>query len=75
MHHFAAQHGIASDGLEEAGALTHRLTHRLLLITPFAGRTDRPSESRPEGNGLWLTESEWADYGLPKPLHAYLRRA
>ena len=75
MHHFAAQHGIASDGLEEAGALTHRLTHRLLLITPFTGRTDRPSESRPEGNGLWLTESEWADYGLPKPLHAYLRRA
>lgn len=75
MHRFAAQHGIASDGLEEAPALTHRLTHRLLLITPFAGRTDRPSESRHEGNGLWLLESEWADYGLPKPLQNYLRRA
>ena len=75
LHRFAAQHGIASDGLEEAPALTHRLTHRLLLITPFAGRTDRPSESRHEGNGLWLLESEWADYGLPKPLQNYLRRA
>ncbi|MBP8875429.1 MAG: A/G-specific adenine glycosylase, partial [Neisseria sp.] len=60
--------------IEEAPALTHRLTHRLLLITPFAGRTDRPSESLPEGNGLWLLESEWAAYGLPKPLHDYLRR-
>jgi A/G-specific adenine glycosylase len=75
LHRFAAQHGIASDGLEEAAALTHRLTHRLLLITPFAGRTDRPSESQPEGKGLWLLESEWADYGLPKPLQDYLRRA
>ncbi|MDO5640183.1 MAG: A/G-specific adenine glycosylase [Neisseria sp.] len=70
MHRFAAGFGIVSDGLEEQSSFSHRLTHRLLLITPFAGKISRPSETL--SDGLWVAPQQWADYGLPKPLSAYL---
>jgi len=63
--------GIASDGLEEQPALTHRLTHRLLMITPFQ-MLHRPSENL--SDGLWISPEHLADYGLPKPLSDYLNR-
>ena len=70
LHDAAAQHGVCLDGLEEQAALTHRLTHRLLLITPFAARCGRPSEK--VSDGLWVPPQDLPAYGLPKPLAAYL---
>ena len=63
--------GIVSDGLEEQPALTHHLTHRLLMITPFQ-TPQRPSENL--SDGLWVSPEHLADYGLPKPLSDYLNR-
>ena len=70
LHDAAARHGVCSDGLEEQPALTRRLTHRLLLITPFAARCGRPSEK--VADGLWVSPQDLPAYGLPKPLAAYL---
>ena len=63
--------GIVSDDLSEQPALTHRLTHRLLMITPFQ-TPHRPSENL--SDGLWVSPENLADYGLPKPLSDYLNR-
>ena len=63
--------GIVPDDLSEQPALTHRLTHRLLLITPFH-TPQRPSENL--SDGLWVSPEHLADYGLPKPLSDYLNR-
>ncbi|ROV55974.1 A/G-specific adenine glycosylase [Neisseria chenwenguii] len=68
LNQFAARHGIFSDGLSEQPALTHRLTHRLLLITPFSAQAESVSD------GLWAASENLAAYGLPKPLAAYLQR-
>ncbi len=70
LYRFAAAYGVVSDGLEEQTTLSHRLTHRLLLITPFAATADRPSENG--SDGLWVAPQQWADYGLPKPLRSLL---
>ncbi|MCP1772402.1 A/G-specific adenine glycosylase [Neisseria perflava] len=67
LYAYAAQFGIHSDGLEEQTALTHRLTHRLLLITPFTAQ-----QTADVSDGLWVNASNLADYGLPKPLLKYL---
>lgn len=58
-----------SDSLTEQAAFTHRLTHRLLMITPFT-TDERPSEKT--SDGLWVAQEDLADYGLPKPLLDYL---
>ncbi len=63
--------GIVPDDLSEQPALTHRLTHRLLLIMPFH-TPQRPSENL--SDGLWVSPEHLADYGLPKPLSDYLNR-
>ena len=62
---------IVSDGLEEQTTFTHRLTHRLLMITPFQTQ-QRPSEHL--SDGLWVSLEQLADYGLPKPLIKYLTK-
>ena len=82
---FAAKFGTASedgaspwDDLSEQPALTHRLTHRLLMITPFeAQQWPSLGEIPCAGNlsdGLWVAPENLADYGLPKPLQDYLHR-
>ena len=43
LYAYAERFGIISDGLEEQTTFTHRLTHRLLMITPFQTQ-QRPSE-------------------------------
>ncbi|WP_165007363.1 A/G-specific adenine glycosylase [Neisseria yangbaofengii] len=63
---------LGSDGLNEQTAFTHRLTHRLLMITPFTA-DGRPSENI--SDGLWVAQEDLADYGLPKPLLNYLNQA
>ena len=70
----AARHGIDSDGLEEQAPVTHRLTHRLLLITPYAAECPQTPAAREENlsDGLWVPPQNLPDYGLPKPLAAYL---
>lgn len=72
MNRYAEHFTGCSDGLEEAQPFTHRLTHRLLLITPFTAVTgaERPSENG--SDGLWVAKQEVSGYGLPKPLENYL---
>ena len=71
--------GIFSDDLSEQPALTHRLTHRLLMITPFEAQISSPdtlprSENASKDNCLWIKPENLADYGLPKPLADYLKQ-
>lgn len=71
--------GTASNDLEEQPALTHRLTHRLLLITPFEAQISSPdtlprSENASKDNRFWVKPENLADYGLPKPLADYLKQ-
>ena len=70
LHDFAARYGLTAEDLTELPPLTHRLTHRLLLITPFAVTEKRPSETL--SDGLLVMPEKLADYGLPKPLAAWL---
>ena len=72
LYAYAERFGIVSDGLEEQTTFTHRLTHRLLMITPFQTQ-QRPSEHL--SDGLWISSEQLADYGLPKPLLKYLAKA
>ncbi|VTX68504.1 Adenine DNA glycosylase [Neisseria subflava] len=71
LYAYAERFGIVSDGLEEQTMFTHRLTHRLLMITPFQTQ-QRPSEHL--SDGLWVSLEQLADYGLPKPLIKYLAK-
>ena len=71
--------GIFSDDLSEQPALTHRLTHRLLMITPFEAQISSPdtlprSENASKDNRFWVKPENLADYGLPKPLADYLKQ-
>ena len=71
--------GIISDDLSEQPALTHRLTHRLLMITPFEAQISSPdtlirSENASKDNRFWVKPENLADYGLPKPLADYLKQ-
>ena len=70
LHDFAARHGLTAEDLTELPPLTHRLTHRMLLITPFAVAGKRPSETL--SDGLRVMPEKLADYGLPKPLAVWL---
>lgn len=78
LYAFASRFGLDSDGLTEQAAFTHRLTHRLLLITPFAADTVKAESenNRPTSlsDGLWVSPEHLADYGLPKPLADYLNK-
>ena len=70
LHDFATRYGLTAEDLTELPPLTHRLTHRMLLITPFAVAGKRPSENL--SDGLRVMPEKLADYGLPKPLAAWL---
>lgn len=70
LHDFATRHGLTAEDLTELPPLTHRLTHRMLLITPFAVAGKRPSETL--SDGLRVMPEKLADYGLPKPLAVWL---
>ena len=70
LHDFTARHGLTAEDLTELPPLTHRLTHRMLLITPFAVAGKKPSENL--SDGLRVMPEKLADYGLPKPLAAWL---
>lgn len=72
LYRYAQALNLDADDLNEQAAFTHRLTHRLLMITPFT--TDgRPSEKI--SDGLWVAQENLADYGLPRPLSNYLNQA
>ncbi len=72
LHQYAQALNLDSDSLNEEATFTHRLTHRLLMITPFTTE-ERPSENI--SDGLWVAHTDLADYGLPKPLLSYLNEA
>lgn len=75
LHQAAATFGIEPEQLSERPALSHRLTHRLLEILPFAARSDHriPSAILPEcADGIWVAGRELSLYGLPKPLSSLL---
>ena len=68
LYAFAATLGIDADGLNEDATFTHRLTHRLLMITPFTVQQNLAAPA----DSLWVTPANLSDYGLPKPLLHYL---
>ncbi|MDO5073621.1 MAG: A/G-specific adenine glycosylase [Neisseria animaloris] len=74
MHNYAARFTGVSDGLEEQAPLTHRLTHRLMLITPFCAVIPQARPPENLSDGLWVAEQDLAAYGLPKPLHGWLNK-
>lgn len=69
LQQFAARFGILTEDLNEDAAFTHRLTHRLLMITPFQTHANRCFS-----DGIWATFDNLAAYGLPKPLANYLNQ-
>ncbi|MBH5330342.1 A/G-specific adenine glycosylase [Eikenella sp. S3360] len=71
LYAYAAAFGVAAEDLSEGKLVSHRLTHRLLQITPLQAEgmaADSPDSSI---GGLW---ADPAEYGLPKPLAGYLRQ-
>ena len=66
---YAAAFGVDAGDLAELPMISHRLTHRLLHITPL--QADGVANGRQTG-GVW---AEAGEYGLPKPLSAYLQRS
>lgn len=67
LYAYAAAFGVAAEAVEEDAPLTHRLTHRLLLITPLRAETGcLTGGGQP---GIWAQKNS---FGLPKPLAAYL---
>ncbi|STZ76157.1 A/G-specific adenine glycosylase [Bergeriella denitrificans] len=69
LYVFAEQAGIEAVHLAEAAAFTHRLTHRLLMITPFEAEAVKTGGF---SDGLWAAPEDLSAYGLPKPLLDYL---
>ncbi|MDO4694382.1 MAG: A/G-specific adenine glycosylase [Eikenella sp.] len=67
LYRYAAAFGVAETEMEEDALVCHRLTHRLLLITPM-----RSAAQAPAGSGMAGVWAAAADFGLPKPLAAYL---
>lgn len=67
LYAYAAAFGVAAEAVEEDAPLTHRLTHRLLLITPL--RADADMQAEAGAAGIWAEKNR---FGVPKPLAAYL---
>ena len=63
----AAFPNVAAEDLAEGDLVSHRLTHRLLQITPLQAN----GVAAAAHGSLWANAAE---YGLPKPLAEYLRR-
>ena len=70
LYAFAQKLGIYPTELEERASFTHRLTHRLLEITPFEATAP---DHTPLAHQQWLYLEQPSEYGLPKPLHTYLQ--
>ena len=68
-----AQAGLNLADMSEGHTISHRLTHRLLQITPLVCDFRLPESSAIiEDDGEWVAKADLAAYGLPKPLAAYL---
>lgn len=79
LYELAGQFQLDSGDLAEQTTLTHKLTHRLLMITPFTAHMPsehvHPSDEKETlSEGLWVAPEQLADYGLPKPLFNYLNQ-
>jgi A/G-specific adenine glycosylase len=75
LERLATSSGIAADRLEPLPEFEHRLSHRLLRIRPLelqSAPETRTVECRQEQD--WLTEREWRNLGLPKPVTQFLDR-
>ena len=76
MHRFAEKAGVAG-AVRTDTPFSHRLTHRLLQIQPFAA--DLPDDADdsvlPWADGVWVNPQDLRDYALPKPLMRYLDAA
>ncbi|KDN13526.1 A/G-specific adenine glycosylase [Snodgrassella communis] len=72
LYELAAQFGIAVEDLNEDAEISHRLTHRQLLILPFKAQADCQPIKPTAIVGEWVLPDNLAAYGIPKPLHDYL---
>ena len=68
LYERAAAFGVAAEDLAEGDLVSHRLTHRLLQITPLQANGVAAAAAH---GSLWANAAE---YGLPKPLAEYLQR-
>lgn len=78
FYDFIEQNQLERDELYENDAIAHRLTHRQLEILPFHyfNHHQKPhiqSLTMLLPKGVWLSQAELLDYGLPKPLQDYLQ--
>lgn len=80
FYDFIEQNQLERDELYENDAIAHRLTHRQLEILPFHyfNHHQKPhiqfqSLTTLLPKGVWLSQTELLDYGLPKPLQDYLQ--
>lgn len=71
LHTFLAQLTSKTPNLQVQTPFSHRLTHRLLNITPY--EMQYPCTNSINLNtGIWVLPEQLNHYGLPKPLHTYL---
>lgn len=71
---FANQAGLGMNAFTANAAIEHRLSHRLLQITPLRCALRLPENAADGfGAGEWVKPPALAEYGLPKPLVRYLR--
>jgi A/G-specific adenine glycosylase len=76
LYALAAEFGLTANELNEGAEISHRLTHRQLQILPFSALINAESSVNSLSiAGKWVLPENLADYGLPRPLHAYLSAA
>ncbi|WP_274571095.1 A/G-specific adenine glycosylase [Neisseria leonii] len=68
LYRFAAAYGLTPDDLTEHPAIAHRLTHRLLDITPFSAVLPQA----PATDSGWQNAQQIRQSALPKPLSSWL---
>lgn len=70
----AAKWQLTDADLTEETPILHRLTHRLLQITPFNATVSLSLPNSHPAQGCWVLPQDLPDYGLPKPLSVYLQQ-
>ncbi|QEY26274.1 A/G-specific adenine glycosylase [Neisseria zalophi] len=73
LYHYASLFSVLPENLEESPAITHRLTHRLLMITPFSAMLETSTPTQTISDGLWVAPEDLVQYGLPQPLQIFLQ--
>jgi A/G-specific adenine glycosylase len=75
VERLAAGHGVEPTSFHPLPEVEHRLSHRLLRITPLELRSEPGAgEVECRDNQAWLYENDWRQLGLPRPVAELLNR-